>query len=309
MNVLKKLEEKIQNLFEGGFGRTFKSPVQPVELARKLVKEMEDHKVVSVSRIYAPNEYRLFLAPGDMEQFDAYAEQLKSDLGDYLIEHARKEKYDLLSRPIIILEADEDLSIGEFGIATRMVSAPVTGAGGGTGGGTGGGAGGGTGGGAMGGVTPGAGAGGSLHGGGSGAGAAISASDAAAPVFNPDVSQTVIYRPAAGADGTMSVSAGEARRLDLAREKVTLTVGDRAYEINRRVTLIGRSRQCDIVLADTGISRRHVEIRQQGGDYLLFDLGSTNGIEVNGKRVKTISLKNGDVLTVGTTRVRFERKL
>lgn len=269
MNVLKILEEKIQNLFEGGFGRTFKSPVQPVELARKLVKEMEDHKVVSVSRIYAPNEYRLFLAPGDMEQFEAYEEQLKSDLGDYLIEHARKEKYDLLSRPIIILESDEDLSVGEFGIATRMVSAPAEGvaAGGGV------------------------------------------ATAAPPPAFNPQVSQTVVYRPAPGPDGTMSVGADEAKQLGLSREKITLTVGDRPYEINRRVTLIGRSRQCDIVLADANISRRHAEIRQQGSDYVLMDLGSTNGVEVNGKRVKTMTLKNGDVLTVGTTRARFERKL
>ena len=116
MSVLKKLEEKIQGLFEGGFGRAFKSPVQPVELARKLAKEMGDHKVISVSRVYAPNEYSLFLSPGDREQFEAYEDHLKEDLALYLTEHARKEGFELLSHPIIVIETDDDLAVGEFGI-------------------------------------------------------------------------------------------------------------------------------------------------------------------------------------------------
>ena len=91
VSVLKKLEDKIQGLFEGGFGRAFKSPVQPVELARKLVKEMGENKVISVSRVYAPNEYTLFLAPEDYQQLEAYEAQLKADLADNLHGNARNE--------------------------------------------------------------------------------------------------------------------------------------------------------------------------------------------------------------------------
>ena len=65
MSVLRNIEHKLEGLFEGVFGRAFRTHVQPVELARKLVKEMEDHKVVSVSRVYAPNEYTVYLAPSD----------------------------------------------------------------------------------------------------------------------------------------------------------------------------------------------------------------------------------------------------
>jgi Protein of unknown function (DUF3662)/FHA domain len=121
MSVLRNIEHKIEGLFEGVFGRAFRTHVQPVELARKLVKEMEDHRVVSVSRVYAPNEYTVYLASTDREQFANYEDSLKSELQQYLAENARRERYELLSDPIVVFETDDDLEMGEFGIATRMV--------------------------------------------------------------------------------------------------------------------------------------------------------------------------------------------
>src|SRR6476620_7966238 len=84
VSVLRSIEQKI----EGVFGRAFRTHVQPVELARKLVKEMEDHKVVSVSRVYVPNEYTVYLAPDDREQFASYEESLQSELQEYVAENA-----------------------------------------------------------------------------------------------------------------------------------------------------------------------------------------------------------------------------
>lgn len=121
MPVFRSIESKLESLFEGVFGRAFRTNVQPVELARKLVKEMDDHRNVSVSRVYVPNEYTIYLSPGDREQFSNYETQLRDELGDYLAEHARRESYALLSPPRVELETDEDLDIGVFGIATRMV--------------------------------------------------------------------------------------------------------------------------------------------------------------------------------------------
>ena len=72
MSVLRSIESKLESLFEGVFGRAFRTNVQPVELARKLVKEMDDHRNVSVSRVYVPNEYTIYLSPGDREQFASY---------------------------------------------------------------------------------------------------------------------------------------------------------------------------------------------------------------------------------------------
>src|SRR6201999_990666 len=121
MSVLRSIESKLESLFEGVFGRAFRTNVQPVELARKLVKEMDDHRNVSVSRVYVPNEYTVYLSPGDREQFSSYESQLCDELGDYLAEHARRESYVLLSPPKVSLETDGDLDVGVFGIATRMV--------------------------------------------------------------------------------------------------------------------------------------------------------------------------------------------
>ena len=121
MSMLRTIESKLESLFEGVFGRAFRTNVQPVELARKLIKEMDDHKNVSVSRVYVPNEYTIYLSPQDHEQFASYEAQLRDELAEYLAEHARRESYVLLTPPQVQLEVDEDLDLGVFGIATRMV--------------------------------------------------------------------------------------------------------------------------------------------------------------------------------------------
>jgi hypothetical protein len=119
--MLRTIEQKIESLFEGVFGRAFRTHVQPVELARKLAKEMDDGKTVSVSRVYVPNEYSVFLSAADREQFASYEESLTDELEQYLAEHARREQYALQSPPKVLLVTDDDLEVGEFGIATRMV--------------------------------------------------------------------------------------------------------------------------------------------------------------------------------------------
>ena len=120
MSVLRTIESKIEGLFEGVFGRAFRTHVQPVELARKLAKEMDEHRSVSVSRVYVPNEYTVYLSEGDREQFASYEGSLIGELQEYLTEHARREGYALLTPPRVAMETDVDLAIGEFGIATRV---------------------------------------------------------------------------------------------------------------------------------------------------------------------------------------------
>lgn len=119
--MLRTIEQKIESLFEGAFGRAFRRNVQPVELARKLAKEMDDYKMVSVSQVYAPNEYIVYLSPGDREQFESYEPALVKELEEYLAEHGRREGYLLLSRPNVSFRTDEDLEVGLFGIANRMI--------------------------------------------------------------------------------------------------------------------------------------------------------------------------------------------
>ena len=121
MSVLRSLESKIAGLVEGTFSRAFRSEVRPVEIARRLAREMEEHKSFSVSRTYVPNEYRVFLSPRDRERFASYEEALSGELAGYLLEHARRDRLALLSRPVIEFETDDRLGLGQFGIQTRVV--------------------------------------------------------------------------------------------------------------------------------------------------------------------------------------------
>ncbi len=121
MSVLRSLESKIADLVEGTFSRVFRSEVRPVEIARKLAREMDEHKSYSLSRTYVPNEYRVYLSPRDRAQFEGYEEGLADELAAYLLEHARRERLALIARPMIEFETDERLGVGQFGIQTAVV--------------------------------------------------------------------------------------------------------------------------------------------------------------------------------------------
>src|SRR3954452_19823982 len=121
MSVLRNLESKLAGLVEGTFSRAFKSEVRPVEIARKLTREMEEHKVQSLSRTYAPNEYAVWLSPDDRKQFEGYEGDLATELSGYLLEHARRERIALMTSPKITFRTDDRLRLGEFGIPARLV--------------------------------------------------------------------------------------------------------------------------------------------------------------------------------------------
>ena len=250
MGVLRGIEHTLEALFEGVFGRAFRSHVQPVELARKLAKEMDDGKAVSVSRIYAPNEYLLYLAPADRAHYRDYEQALLKELAGYLIEHARKEGYSLLSRPRILVEEDPDLSVGEFGIATRMVEPARR--------------------------------------------------ETERPVAARSQPAPAGTRPAAEPS-----TDGAAARSRAGPAVVALEVAGTRYAIEKLPVVIGRSRDCDIVVDDAGASRRHAELRLDNGAYVIVDLGSTNGLEVNGTRIENAQIVPGDLITVGQTELRF----
>src|SRR5919206_2583190 len=121
MSVLRNLESKLADLVEGTFGRVFRSEVRPVELARKLAKEMDEHRTISVSRTYVPNEYVVYLSTEDRARFEGVEHEVIDELAAYLLEHARRERLALVSRPKIEFETDERLHLGEFGIQARTV--------------------------------------------------------------------------------------------------------------------------------------------------------------------------------------------
>src|SRR5580692_9254153 len=121
MKPLRTFETTLTSLVEGAFGRLFRSEVRPMELARKLAREMDEHRTTSVSRVYAPNEYAVWLSAEDRARYEGVEEDLIEELCAYLLEHARAEQLTLLSQPVVTFHTDEELSLGEFGIQARLV--------------------------------------------------------------------------------------------------------------------------------------------------------------------------------------------
>jgi hypothetical protein len=257
MSVLRSIEQKIEGLFEGMFGRAFRTHVQPVELARKLAKEMDEHRTISVSRVYVPNEYSVYLSEADREQFTGYEGSLIGELQDYLVEHARRESYAMLTPPRVLMLTDADLSIGEFGIATRMVQPE---------------------------------------------GRRGPQPDEPAEQVEPGA--TMIYK-AKAPQPTEAVSPAE---LGLEQESWSLTSNGRTHALEGAKVVLGRSKDADVRVEDANVSRRHAELRREGTAWWIVDLDSTNGTELNGKRVSRAKLGDGDTITLGATELVFERR-
>ena len=280
MNPLKSLETTLASLVEGAFGRLFRSEVRPMEIARKLAREMDEHRTTSVSRVYAPNEYAVWLSPADRARYDGVEDELIDELCAYLLEHARGEDLTLASHPIITFHTDDSLSLGEFGIQARLVRPDGPGNGDGD-----------------------------LddHAGVSGAWEQPARGDWPVPAGalrqEDEHGQTMIY----------SSSARLREPLEQARSsrppRALLLVGGRRLVVAPEGAVIGRGRDCDVVLDDAGISRRHAHIRPTAHGWTIEDLRSTNGVLLNGERLRgSRPLQIGDRIELGTTEVVFEQR-
>jgi hypothetical protein len=215
---IRGFERRLERLVEGAFARAFKSGLRPVELGRRLVREMDDNRSVGVrGGTLVPNSFTVSLSASDLAQFEGVQESLTRELADAAREHARDEGYSFMGPVQVHLEEDDRLHTGAFQIVGKMVEGD----------------------------------------GGSGAGS------------------------------------------------IVLPSGDR-LTLTESVISVGRHPDSNLVLADPNVSRNHAEIRPQGDRYVVADLGSTNGTRVNGVRVNTQVLNDGDEITFGNTRMRFE---
>jgi hypothetical protein len=187
----------------------------------------------------------------------------------------------MVAPPSIELREDTDLRVGEFGIATRTVDpqraeeyAASADAGG-------------------------------------------PAPVAPTPPITPVVPAGAAMPPAAAGGAALAAAAGAAigpghtvlyERPPVAPAAGVLRGDAGVFELAQDVTLLCRSRRCDIVLTDPNVSRQHAEVRREGGEFVVRDLDSTNGLRVNGRVAKQATLRAGDRVELGTTELRFERR-
>ncbi|HVF53596.1 MAG TPA: DUF3662 and FHA domain-containing protein [Actinomycetota bacterium] len=237
MGVARSIEDRLEGLVEGFFTKVFRSGLQPVEVGRKILKEMAEGKTVSVNRVYAPNEFAVTMGADDYSRFSQMASGLKKEFAELVIEQAKQNRWNLMGLPEIEFVQEEGMGRGEF---------------------------------------------------------KVSASLKAGEVPQPAT------RSEKGSDSAPSTGS-RASLLIIGREgKSSQTV-----PLTSSPVVIGRMSGCDIVLDDANASRRHAELRHHDGTWTVVDLGSTNGTNVNDRRVKEHDLEEADRLTIGSTNVIF----
>ena len=213
---LQQFEQRLEQLVEGVFARAFRGGLQPVELGRRMTREMDLERTMGVRGLIAPNHFLFVLSPKDHDRFEPFADALAQELRDAARQHARDEKYQFVGPVDIELTTDGSLAPGVFRVTAEL-------------------------------------------------------------------------REGAGAPSPCVVLP-DGRRVDIGAEPL----------------VIGRLAECQVVLSDPNVSRRHAELRHEGTDVVVADLGSTNGTLVNGRPVRQQRLADGDEITVGSTVLRFE---
>lgn len=239
-----KLERVASQVLEGWTARIFRTRLQPVQLAKRLIRAMESHQTVSLAKRFVPNSYVVSLSPADFGQFEPYRRSLERDMAEALLGAARERGFTLLSFPSVEVERDEDVATGDVRVSCALVDASGDE------------------------VTP--------------ASPELGAV-AAGHTMVLDRDALLQDRPRAPR-ASLEVPA-ERRRISLGAEPLT----------------IGRDIDNDLVLDDRRVSRRHSEIRARLGRYTLYDLQSTNGTFVNGRRVAEVVLQGGDRIQIGGT--------
>lgn len=121
---LKQFEQRLERLVEGVFAKTVRSGVEPVELGRRMTRDMDLNRIVGVNGMVAPNHFEVTLSPADRKRFESFVDALVRELSEAVREHARDEGYGFVGPVQVELREDDSLGKGEFLVASEMVEAP-----------------------------------------------------------------------------------------------------------------------------------------------------------------------------------------
>ncbi len=122
MSRLSEFEDRVGGALEGAFAGVFRSPVQPVELARALGKAMDDGRSVGVGKVYAPLGYTVALSREDADIFGSFSATLSGELSTFLTGHAREHRYHLVSAPHVAFTVHDDLRLGRFRVSAELAA-------------------------------------------------------------------------------------------------------------------------------------------------------------------------------------------
>ncbi len=295
MNVLSKFESFMTSLVEGSFGRVFRTRLQPVELKRKLERHMEDHLLIlGEGRRQAHNFYEVALSQKDYDGLSTWR-GLIPELQQYLIDVARERGYTLSTRPVVKLHVDPHVVVGNLHIESSLVDS---------------------------------------HHPAQDANAAQAVASSGEPMHTVTIdvsagfqqalqeaarlrspaqpqSPAAPFAPSPGApqpwaQGPIAYppQAAPAPPMPQAvlrlRRRSGQAGAEQVYRLEREVTQIGRHVSNDIVVNDRRVSRHHAQVRFENGRFVIYDLGSLNGIGINHTTVRQHTLRDGDLVSVGS---------
>ena len=300
MGALKKFEQRLEGIVNGAFAKVFKSEVQPVEIAGALQRECDNNASIwNRDRTVVPNDFIVELSTHDYERLSPYAQQLGGELAGMVREYAQAQRYSFMGQLKVALERGEDLDTGLYRVRSRIEANEAPPA-----------------------ADP---YGAQQHApqqqqspqpyGGRQAEAwqpqlpPPPAQPPAPPSYPPtQPGRTPVYeppennvRPLPGAyPGPQQGGPGGApvRRW--------LEMNGSRHQVSTPAVVLGRSTEADIRVDDPGVSRKHAEIRM-GTPSVVLDLGSTNGIIVDGQHTQRATLRDGSRIVLGSTTIVFRQ--
>lgn len=276
MGVLKKFEQRLEGLVNGTFAKVFKSEVQPVEIAGALQRECDNNATIwNRDRTVVPNDFIVELSTPDFERLSPYSGQLGDKLAGMVRDYAKQQRYTFMGPIKVHLEKAEDLDTGLYRVRSRTLASSASQA-----------------------AAPGA------------APAAPPAGRPGGYGYPPAAPAGVPPMPAAPPPGRPGgygyPPAAAPGPVPGGRTRYWIEINGTRHQISRPTLVMGRSTEADVRIDDPGVSRRHCEIRT-GTPSTIQDLGSTNGIVVDGQHTTRATLRDGSRIVVGSTTVIYRQ--
>ncbi|MFJ3710421.1 DUF3662 and FHA domain-containing protein [Streptomyces sp. NBC_01387] len=273
MGVMKKFEQRLEGLVNGTFAKVFKSEVQPVEIAGALQRECDNNATIwNRERTVVPNDFIVELSTPDYERLSPYSGQLGDELSGLVRDYAKQQRYAFMGPIKVHLEKADDLDTGLYRVRSRTLASSTNQQSADRGP-----------------AAPPApqrpGAGGYGY------------PPSAAPPM-PAAPPPGANRPAGRTPSPGPMPSTQTRRW--------IEVNGTRHQISRATLVLGRSTEADVRIDDPGVSRRHCEIRA-GSPSTIQDLGSTNGIVVDGQHTTRATLRDGSRIVVGNSTIVYRQ--
>ncbi|MFI2783885.1 FhaA domain-containing protein [Streptomyces sp. ALB3] len=282
MGVMKRFEQRLEGLVNGTFAKVFKSEVQPVEIAGALQRECDNNATIwNRERTVVPNDFIVELSTPDYERLSPYSGQLGDELSGLVRDYAKQQRYTFMGPIKVHLEKADDLDTGLYRVRSRTLASS------------------------------------SSQQGQQGGPPHAQPNRPAAPQgqggygYPPASAPPMPPAPPPGAgrpggpssDWRPPTASGP---MPDAQVRRWIEINGTRHQISRPTLVMGRSTDADVRIDDPGVSRRHCEIRT-GTPSTIQDLGSTNGIVVDGQHTTRATLRDGSRIVVGSTTIVYRQ--